>query len=213
MGTAVPPSNFYNFATGFKMTQITEKISKIQRIDDDQQVIYGLVYAPLDLDTYGEAMTAADIQIMAHRFLQLEGTQTIDEMHDELPKQDCYPIESFIARKGDPEGYPEGGWVLGVKIDNDETWGRIKTGELNGFSFQAMVQKVAAIVEIQYEQEHIGQTAFGGNDEHQHLFFAQLNEEGNITTGRTSTVNGHSHKILRGTATEQDGNHSHRFSV
>lgn len=190
------------------MAQVKESINKIQRIDSEKQIVYGVVYAPLEIDTWGEAMTAEDIEVMAHRFMALQLDQTIDEQHDERPKMDCYPVESFIARKGDPD-YPEGAWVLGVKVADADTWAKVKKGELNGFSFQAMVKKVAAIVEIEFDPEVIGRTEV--NEDHDHLFFAKMDDDGKVVSGRTTTNAGHSHEIRRGTATEITNGHSHRY--
>ena len=47
-------------------------------------------------------------------------------------------VESFIARKGDPD-FAEGAWVLGVRMTDGELWERVKSGELNGFSVDAVV--------------------------------------------------------------------------
>lgn len=192
------------------MSVLHQHVSKIQRVDSEQQIVYGVVYKPMDLDTWGEAMTAEDIRVMAHRFMQLELNKTIDENHDEKPKDTCYPIESFIARKGDPD-YPEDAWVLGVKIEDADIWSKVKKGDLNGFSFQAMVKKVAAIVEIVFDPEIVGRTK--QTEGHDHLYFVLLNDDGKVQSGRTSTDEGHSHEIKRGTATEETAGHKHRFDL
>tara|TARA_Y100000031_G_C8225013_1_gene387843 strand:- start:861 stop:1439 length:579 start_codon:yes stop_codon:yes gene_type:complete len=190
------------------MANVKETVSKIQRVDGEKQIVYGVVYSPLEIDTWGETMTAEDIEVMAHRFMELQHNQTIDEMHDESPKLTCWPVESFIARKGDPD-YPEGAWVLGVKINDDDTWAKVKKGEINGFSFQAMVSKIAAVVEIEFDPEVIGQTE--ENEGHRHLFFAKIDDDGKVYGGRTTTDAGHSHEIKRGTATEETNGHRHRY--
>lgn len=197
--------------TGFKMSATTrEQISKIQKVDTERQIVYGVVYAPLEIDTWGELMTAEDIETLAHRFMSLKLNETIDEMHDEQGKQNVYPIESFIAREDDPD-YPEGSWVLAVKIEDENTWAKVKSGELNGFSFQALVKKVAAVVEIEYDPEIIGWT--GEAVDHRHLYYAKLDEDGKVVAGRTSTELGHSHEIKKGTATEMGAGHAHRFFI
>lgn len=185
-----------------------QRVRRISATDDEKQIAYGMVYAPMEVDSWGEAMTAEDIETMAHRFMALKLNKTIDEMHDEQPKQDVYPVESFIARKGDPD-YPEGAWVLGVKVEDSQTWEAIKSGQLNGFSFQAMVKKVPVVAEITFDPEIIGRTE--NVDDHDHLFFVEMDDEGQILGGYTSTNEGHSHKIIRGTATETVNGHAHRY--
>lgn len=82
-------------------------------------------------------MTAEDIKKLAHRALKLDLAVIIDTQHDNVPNG-SYPVESFIARSGDPD-YTEGAWVMGVKVPDDATWEKVLKGELNGFSFEAMV--------------------------------------------------------------------------
>lgn len=188
---------------------VTCSISKVQRSDDVKKIIYGVVYAPNELDTWGEMMLAEDVELMAHRFMRLSLEDTIDTSHNERAIRTCYPVESYIARKGDPDGYQEGAWVLGVQLD-DEHWAKYKAGEINGYSFQCLVVKVPAVVEITFDPEVFGVTE-PAEDGHSHTFFAMLNDDGVVFAGRTSTDNGHSHEILRGTATELEAGHRHRF--
>lgn len=183
---------------------------RIQKMDAAEQIAYGVVYAPNEIDTWGDMMRAEDIKKMAHRFMQLDDVRkTIDTMHDE-ESNGSYPIESFIARAGDPD-YPEGAWVLGVKIPDKKLWQRVEKGELAGFSFQAMVRKLPAVVELDVSVDNFGQTEQFGD--HTHLFWAEINDDGQVVAGRTSTVKGHSHEILGGTKTEEALGHSHRFFV
>lgn len=45
--------------------------------------------------------------------------------------------ESFVARQDlsiEGTSIPEGSWVLGVKVEDDEVWSQVKSGELSGFS-------------------------------------------------------------------------------
>lgn len=184
-------------------------MTKVRRSDDLKKIIYGVVYSPNELDTWGEMMLADDVELMAHRFMQLAMRDTIDTAHDEKATRTCYPVESYIARKNDPDGYPEGSWVLGVQLD-DEHWQKYKKGEINGYSFQCLVTKVPAVVEIVFDPEIFGVTE-PAEDGHTHTFFAVMNEDGVVVSGRTSTDNGHSHAVKRGTATEETNGHRHRY--
>jgi hypothetical protein len=66
----------------------------IKKTDGEKQIVYGEVYAPYVLDTYGEFMTPEDIETMAHRFMQLDLTKVIDTQHDNQPNG-SFPVESF----------------------------------------------------------------------------------------------------------------------
>lgn len=186
-----------------------QRVIKAATLNDEQQIVYGVVYAPGVLDTFGEFMTAKDIEGMAHRYMKsVDLSQSIDVRHDNVPT-DCYPVESFIARKGDPD-YPEGAWVLGVKVPDAQLWLRIKSGELNGFSFQAMVAPVDMDVEYEVMRDHVGPTEKSAD--HEHMLFVQVGEDGKVTGGRTSkAADGHFHEIKRASVTEAVSGHSHRY--
>lgn len=183
----------------------------IKKIDAKKQIVYGEVWIPNELDTYGDFMTAEDTEIMAHRYMQLVTLrQSIDTNHDE-ESNGSYPVESFIARAGDPD-FQEGAWVLGTKIADEEIWAEVQRGELNGYSFQAMVKKKAVVVNLEVMDNTINETG-EAPDGHTHLYFVRLNSEGLVMGGRTSFDAGHSHEIRHGTATEEANGHSHRITI
>lgn len=189
-----------------------QSIVKVKRIDAHKRIVFGEVYAPNQLDSYGEFMVADDIETMAHRFMRLDLSAVIDTQHDETPNG-SYPVESFVARDGDPDFTP-GAWVLGVKVEGDEVWERVLKGELNGFSFQSLVKPIEVDVTIEVVRDHFGKVEKAeAADDHDHLFFVQLNEAGRVIGGHTSVDKGHSHEIKHGTVTEigSDGSAPHRF--
>lgn len=187
--------------------QTRQTMVRIKRVDDEERIVYGEVYAPYQLDTYGDFMLPDDIKKMAHRFMRLDLSKVIDTQHDETPNG-CYPVESFIAREGDPD-YTAGAWVLGVKVPEDELWTRVKSGELNAYSFQSLVTAIEVDVEYLVVRDHVGSTE--NNSNHQHVYFVQVDDDGNVTGGRTSVENGHFHEITRASVTEAADDHTHRF--
>lgn len=198
------------------MKAVREKIVRIGRVDGEKHLIFGEVYAPNVLDTYGEFVTRDDLELMAHRFIgELENLhETIDTNHDNIPNG-CYPVESFIARAGDPD-FTEGAWVLGVKVADDHIWMQIKKGELNGFSFEALVRPVDVEVTIQQVRDLVGKTELA--DDHDHVFFVQVNDQGRVVSGQSSVDadpegDVHDHRIRRATVTEMGGpdRHVHRY--
>lgn len=196
-----------NAATMFS-TQ--SKVVNISKINEEEQIVFGVVYSPYEVDTHGDMMLPDDIKLMAQRYMQLKDLKhSIDTNHDNV-SNGSYPVESFIAREND-EDYPEGSWVLGVKITDDKVWSMVKNGELNGYSFEALVKKVPAAVRIETLPQQIGVTEV--SNDHSHFFFVELNKDGCIVRGRTSTDNGHAHEIIAGTATSEENGHSHRIFV
>ena len=190
-----------------------QTVARIRRVDADRQIVYAGVYAPNDLDTYGEFMFAEDIEQMAHKFMQLDLNGVIDTNHDNVPNG-SYPIESYICRKSDDPDFAEGEWVIAVKISDDK-WPEVLDGTLNGFSFEAMVALVDYEVECSVVRDHVGETLAhkGDAEDHSHLYFCQLNEKGNVVRGTTSPgPDGHVHVIKHATMTEKAEGHSHRFN-
>lgn len=199
------------------MAEARSKIVRIKRTDDAQRIVYGEVYAPYVLDTYGEFMLPDDIEQMAHKFMQLPDlSKVIDTNHDNVPNG-SYPVESYIARKGDPV-FTEGAWVMGVKVPNDDIWGKVQRGELNGFSFQALVQPVEMEIEYSVIRDHVGKTymsdATATVEPHDHVFYVEVDEKGSIIGGWTDEgPDGVAHQIIRGSRTQYANGHNHRFSL
>lgn len=109
--------------------------------DDDEvkQVAFAPVLVPKEADKQGDVIPKPTIESAAHRYLT--EYRKVDSDHD-LHEGKGSPVESWtlksdtafdIPGKGESRTYPEGTWVMGIKFD-DETWGRIQSGELNGLS-------------------------------------------------------------------------------
>jgi len=180
---------------------------RVCKIDADRQIVTGEVYAPNVIDSHGEMMLPEDVEKLAHRFMQLSALgQTVDVKHEQTPI-DAYPIESFIAHNH-PD-YTEGAWVMAVKVNDAAIWADIKKGNLNGFSWQALVYKEEVVAEVTIFPTSIGQTE--SHSDHVHFFVADLDDGGKVRSGKTSVTNGHYHEIKAGTATEVTDGHSHRI--
>lgn len=178
----------------------------IKKIDNEKQIATGEVYAPLIIDSHGDMMLAEDVEILAHSFMAKSLNSRIDIMHNNRPAL-AVAVESFIA-KGNSE-FNEGAWVVSIKVHDDDLWDDIKTGKLNGYSMEAMVLKVPAIVELEITNQVFGFTE--ENDGHDHVYYVLVDDNGRVTGGKTSVDAGHQHEIGSGTATEDAEDHSHRY--
>lgn len=186
-------------------------VAIFKREQDEQQMVWAEVYAPNIPDTDGDFMTAEDIQSMAYKFMKDLNLRKIDVQHQNDLVDGACVVESFIARKGDPD-FIEGAWVVGIHIDNKDVWGQVKKGEINGFSMEALVSRTPTRLEIEVPPVIQGRTA-KADDGHEHEFFVSYDPQGNLLGGRTSSwEDGHYHEIKRGTVTEVVNGHSHRFS-
>jgi hypothetical protein len=190
---------------------MTREVKLIVRksVPAEKRMVYAEVYAPNRPDSDGEFMTAETIEKMAHDFVKKGRLKQIDVQHDNKTIDGVQAVESFIARKGDPDFIP-GSWVLGIHVDHTDTWNRIKKGELNGLSVEALVGREEKEVTLQLPPVISGRTTKSENHEHQ--FFVNYSPEGDFLGGVTDTVNGHRHTIKGGTVTEEMDGHRHRFS-
>lgn len=180
----------------------------LRKYDEELQIVYAEVYAPGVPDSQGDFMVSEEIRKAAHNFLKQMRVDQIDVNHNnELTG--AFVVESFIARKGDPE-FISDSWVVGVHIPDPDLWGQVKKGELNGFSMEAVVRRTQREIEIEVPETVVGKTDSVQN--HTHTFTVKFSEEGDFLGGSTNDVNGHSHKITKGTATDTADGHTHRFS-
>jgi hypothetical protein len=176
----------------------------------EHRLVYGEVYAPNRPDADGEYMTAEHILKMAHDFVRQQRMGQIDTQHDNVLVEGATVVESFIARKDDPD-FIEGAWVVGVHIPDDKTWAAVKSGEINGFSMEAMVTREDRNVELEMPPIVSGSTSTSEN--HSHTFYVSYGPNWEFMGGKTDEVDAHSHVIKFGTITEKENGHHHSFSA
>lgn len=107
----------------------------IRKIDEEKRLVYGIVYAPDEEDTQGDAMTGPEIEKMAYGFMKAGRTRNVDQQHD-YEADEGFVAESWLIRKGDPmfPEEPEGAWAVAIKVENDDAWKKVKNGEITGLS-------------------------------------------------------------------------------
>jgi hypothetical protein len=180
----------------------------IKKLDTEEQLVFGEVYAPGFPDSQGDFMTRDAIKKMAYEFMRKSAMGNIDTQHNQSPNG-SYVVESFIARDDDPMFIP-GSWVMGVKCADAE-WQLVKCGELNGFSLDGMATRTPVILELDIPDVVKGETTI--SDNHSHTFFVKFDKDGAFLGGHTSPArDGHIHQIKAGTCTEMASGHNHRFS-
>lgn len=130
-----------------------EKI-EVQLSDDAKHMVYGAVLVP-DKDIYrnnGEqefyiSFTKESIEKMSQDFMKEYRQHKVTVDHEETANEVCV-VESWIKADlfkdksvalGLNETLPIGTWFAGMKVNNIETWERIKAGELKGFSVESMI--------------------------------------------------------------------------
>lgn len=127
-----------------------EKKIKIAKTDEDQHLVYGIVYSPNEADSQGDTATAEVIKEMAYNFMKSAKTNNIDNQHTNIAG-DGYVAESWILKASDPV-FPlekEGSWAVAIKVEKEETWDAIKKGDITGLSMAG----IASVEEIQKSEE------------------------------------------------------------
>lgn len=176
-----------------------------------ERIVYAEVLIPGRVNSHGDLHTRDSVKSFAYGFM-LNGFG-IDINHDENDVSgQVTVVESFIAREDDPD-FIEGSWVVGLHIEDDEVWDKVKRGELNGFSYQALVRMLETDAIVEQGEYIVGETEPDLNDGHVHEFFAFVGPDGRVIRGGTTSADGHTHIISRHTYTEEADNHIHRFNM
>lgn len=122
------------FLTKSEEKPVFEKqVRLLTKSDDAEQLVYGVVYAPEEVDAHGDFMTASEIEKAAHQFLK--DARNVDTQHN-FEAGAGEVVESYVAPAditiGD-ETIAKGSWVLVTKA-SDEIWEQIQKGEFTGYS-------------------------------------------------------------------------------
>jgi len=124
---------------------------KFSTVDEDQRILIGAAMVPdrkifrRDEETGEEFnifFSKQTIAAIAEKFYEKSYHANFNLMHDPEQKKDGViffmsfirdTAKGMVGMAGD---YPEGTWFLGAKVNNPEVWGKVKSGELTGFSVE-----------------------------------------------------------------------------
>lgn len=157
-----------------------EEKEKVFLSSDEKHMVYGAVLIP-DKDVYRKAnggyyinFSKESIEKMSQDIMKEYRQFDIKTDHKDEVSDVCV-VESWIVQdsykdKSNALGIevPEGTWMAGVKVNNPDTWSRIKNGELKGFS----VESVLAYSEVEeFEKQNENNMNIETNDE---MFWSKL---------------------------------------
>jgi hypothetical protein len=124
---------------------------------DDKMIITGPAMIPRSLiarkDELGNMFhvyfTEETIEKIARKFLADNNTHNTDINHNGDVVTENTLLESWIVENPEKDkasalgfNVPKGTWMTSMKINNKETWNKIKAGELNGFSVEGSFLEV-----------------------------------------------------------------------
>ncbi len=107
----------------------------IVKMDEEQRLVTGVVYAPDVEDAHGEYMEADAIEKAAHDFM-INHRKT-DINHNFQDNENVEVVESYVAKADfelNGQQIKKGTWLVTTFIKDDLIWKGIKSGELNGYS-------------------------------------------------------------------------------
>lgn len=102
---------------------------------DIEGVVYGIVYAPGEVDSQGDFAEAGEIKKAAYGFMKGLGARNVDANHDSS-KRPAYVAESWIVKQGDPV-FPdekEGSWAVAIQLEDQGLITAVQKGEIRGLS-------------------------------------------------------------------------------
>lgn len=130
-----------------------EEIVTLSKVDEEQRILMGLVLQPNQLiyrkngdQEFNIVFSEDTIKELSHNFFK-SGFQLNSKLEHQSPIEGVTFVESWLVENSEIDKsanfgmkYPKGSWIATMKVDNDEIWNDyIKTGELKGFSVDAMV--------------------------------------------------------------------------
>jgi len=118
------------------------RVIRIDKIDEPKRMIYGLVYAPDEIDTDGEYATVEEIEKACEHFMKGGLTPNVDLAHSWQKDDGAFIRESWIVKDRDPFFREVGAWAVGIKIEKDELWEQVEKGEIAGLSLGGFAEKV-----------------------------------------------------------------------
>ena len=128
---------------------------RLAELDKEQRILIGLVLEPekpIYRNQGGEEFNiifdADTIKDLSHNFFMSNSHKNSTIEHEDTQELNGVTfVESWIIEdeKNDKSNalglsYPKGSWMATMKVDNDDVWNNyVKTGEVQGFSIDAMV--------------------------------------------------------------------------
>lgn len=181
---------------------------------DEKHMVYGAVLRP-DFPIYrndGEheyylEFTSESIERMARDYMMNYRQGNVTIQHEEYANE-VFMVESWIKQDMDKDksvsvgldkSLPIGTWFCGFYVNNNDVWERIKSGELKGFSVEAMIDledfaKVKKEDEFEMNEsfwsklKSIVNEALGKKEEKMEVNEPQVNEPQQTVTEPQQTV-------------------------
>ena len=129
---------------------------KFKSTDEEKRIVTGAVMIPnleiIRMDAEGNPyfvyFTKETIEKAQEVFAKYGRTKATNTEHQEIELQGATVVESWIVKdpsndKSNALGFdvPANTWMVSYKVDNDELWSKVKSGEVSGFSIEGVFSK------------------------------------------------------------------------
>ena len=107
----------------------------IVKINQEQQLVEGIVYEPDTVDAQGDSASAEEIQKAAHNFMV--NARRVGLMHKYDVSDKTSIVESYLAKTNfvlNKQAIKRGTWMMVLKINDADIWKDIKDGKITGLS-------------------------------------------------------------------------------
>ena len=118
------------------------------KADGEERTVFGIVLEPEVVDSQDDIYSPEEIRKTAYRFM--ERYQQFGLMHRDMVSS-ILPLECYLA----PCDFEAGGqkvlkgtWLLRVRVLDDKIWGKVRSGELTGFSIGGSAMRTPDTVKL-----------------------------------------------------------------
>lgn len=116
------------------------------KADGARQIVWGIVLEPEIEDAHGDLVSAADVELAAHRFLYQRcpiALQHVVGAPDSVRPVESYvvPVDVTVQTPRGPELVRAGSWVLAVHIPDSELWALVESEGFTGWSIAGWGKK------------------------------------------------------------------------
>lgn len=143
---------------------LSNKQQVLLKLDAERKMLFGPVLIPnkeilrVDQSTGEEYLIEfpSETIVLACQEFMKKGHQSDHTIEHQMKIEGLTVVESWI-KEGESDKsvhlgmeYPVGTWFVGVKVDNDNAWQKVKDGEVKGFSIEgefAQLSKDAQVLE------------------------------------------------------------------
>ncbi len=111
----------------------------------EERFILGIVLEPDVVDSQGDTYSSEAVEETAHDWL--ERFRNIDLQHKVFVNGLVSPVESYITRSDQEingQSVKQGSWILGVHVNDDGIWAKVKSGAFTGFSINGFAKRKPA---------------------------------------------------------------------